>query len=142
MTIDIHIAQNKTEIEEVLKIRKEVFIKGQNVPIYLEKDGLDESSEHAILYCDNVPTGCARIRYINGSMRLERIAILEQMQGKKLGSKLVNFLIEYGEEKGVREINMHAQYHLLEFYKRFGLEQRGEPFYEIDTKHIEMALEY
>jgi len=139
--LEIHIAKNQTEIDEALKIRKEVFIKGQNVPLDRERDGLDNSSEHAILYHNNKPTGTARIRYYDNKMKLERIAILDEARGKGLGIKLMEFLVQYGKQKNVKEINMHAQYYLLNFYSKFGFKQRGDIFYDANMKHIEMFLD-
>ncbi len=139
--LEIHIAKNQTEIDEALKIREEVFVKGQNISIDREKDGLDTSSEHAILYYNNKPAGTARIRYVDNKMKLERIAILDEVRGKGLGIKLMKFLVQYGKEKRVKEIYMHAQYYLLNFYAKFGFKQRGDIFYDTDIKHIEMFLD-
>ena len=84
------------------------------------------------------PAGTARIRYRDNKMKLERLAILDKYRGKGFGVKFMQFLINYGEEKKVDEIYMHAQYYLLEFYKKLGFEQRGEIFYDAEIEHIEM----
>lgn len=139
--IDIHITKNREEIKEIMKIREEVFIKEQNVPHEDEVDGLGNSSEHVILYYNNKPSGTARIRKVNGKIKLERIAILSQVRGKGLGEKLVKFLVEYSKEKNVKEVYMHAQYYLVNFYAKFGFKQRGDTFYDAGIKHIEMYLE-
>jgi len=139
--IQIIITTDKAEIDKALKIREEVFVKGQNVSKELEIDGLDDSSEHVLLYYNNKPTGTARIRYNDNKMRLERIAILDLARGKGLGIKLMEYLVKYAKEKKVKEIYMHAQYYLLDFYSKFGFKPRGDIFYEANIKHVEMYLE-
>ncbi len=59
--IGIHITKNQIGINEALKIREEVFINEQNVSQYAKRDGLDNSSEHAIVYYNSKPVGIARI---------------------------------------------------------------------------------
>lgn len=139
--IAIHLARNREEIGEALKIREEVFIKGQNVSPELDRDGLDESAEHAILYLDSKPVGTARLRYLGNRIKLERFAVLEEFRGFGLGAKLMNFLIGQGKKKGVDEIHMHAQHYLVNYYSKFGFRPRGEIFYEANIKHIEMFLD-
>ena len=140
--LDIHSAKNSIEIENALKIRKEVFVKGQNVPLSREQDGLDALSEHAIFYYNNLPVGTARIRCKNNKMKLERIAILENMRGKGLGIKLMEFLVNYAKKKKVDQVYMHAQYYLLNYYKKLGFKTRGNIFYDAGIKHIEMYIDF
>ena len=117
-----------------------MFIKGQNVSQELEIDGLDDESEHVIARLDEKPIGCARIRYVDGKAKLERIAILEQYRGKGYGKKLMEFLVDYCRKKDVSGITMNAQYYLLDFYKSLGFEPVGEKFLEAGIEHIEMSF--
>ena len=137
---NIHIVKNQEELDAVYAIREKVFIGGQNVPPELEHDGLDECSEHAVLFFENIPAGCARIRIVDDQIRLERIAVLEQFRGKGLGADMMRFLVNYAKDKKAAAVTMHAQYYLLDFYKNFGFEPSGAPFMEADIKHIEMIL--
>ena len=73
--IDLRIAEKQIEIEKALKIREEVFIKGQGVSPKREIDGLDKTSEHAIVYLNKKPTGTARIRILDSKIKLERILL-------------------------------------------------------------------
>jgi len=138
--IDIKIAEKQTEIEKALKIREEVFIKGQSVSPKREIDGLDKTSEHAIVYLNKKPIGTARIRILDSKIKLERIAILEEARGEGLGICLMDFLIKYCKNKKTKEIYMHAQYYLLDFYSKFGFKQRGDIFLDAGIKHVEMFM--
>ncbi len=141
--IDIHIAKTDAEIKEVLKIRKDVFVKGQGITKNREQDGLDDLSEHVIFYYNHEPIGTTRIRYKNNNMKLERIAILDKFRAEGFGGKLMEFLVQYGKDKNVNEIYMHAQYYLIDFYSKFKFKQRGDAFYDKDInniKHVELYL--
>jgi len=138
-TLDIQMAKTKKELDQVIAIRKEVFVEGQNVPVELEIDGLDDKAEHVIAYLDEEPIGCARIRF-DTYAKLERIAIVEKYRGKGFGRKITEFLIDYCKQKNVDEIRLHAQMYTADFYKKLGFLVRGKTFFEADIEHIEMYM--
>ena len=126
------------ELEQVFKIRKEVFIEEQNVPTEIEMDEFDETAEHFIAYIDEAPVGCARLRR-NGFVKLERIAIIREQRNKGYGTQLTKYLIDISK-KNNKEIMMHSQDYIKDFYKKFGFAIVGEPFYEAGIKHVKMVL--
>lgn len=136
--IDIHIAKNEHEKALCYKIRYEVFTKGQGIAHELDDDGLNPESEHAIMYKDNEVVGCARIRYVQDYMKLERIAVLEKVRGQGLGKKLMEFLIKYSKTKNIKGIMMSAQQYLEKFYKEFGFITQGKPYIEVGVPHVKM----
>ena len=138
-TLDIQMAKTKKELDQVIAIRKEVFVEGQNVPVELEIDGLDDEAEHVIAYLHEEPIGCARIR-VNTYAKLERIAIAEKYRGRGFGRQLTDFLIKYCKQKDVDEIRLHSQAYVTDFYKKLGFKIRGKPFFEADIKHVEMYM--
>ena len=137
--LKIKIVKNKKEFDDVISIRKKVFIEEQNVPIDIEIDGLDDEAEHVIAYAGGEPIGCARIRF-NTYAKLERIAIVEKYRGSGFGIQLTDFLIEYCKQKNVDEIRLHAQMYTADFYKKLGFLERGKAFFEADIEHIEMYM--
>ena len=136
--LEIRLIRNKKEMEDVLEVRRVVFIAGQKVPEKRERDGLDETAKHVLVLYNSQPVGCARVRFIEGNAKLERIAILEKYRGLGLGKKLMDFLIEYCEKEGCQKIVMHSQYYIKNFYKKCGFEQKGKIFMDAGIEHIEM----
>ncbi len=137
--IDIHIAKDEAEKKLCYQIRHEVFVRGQNISAGLDTDGLDDEAEHAIVYKDGKPVGCARIRYAENKMKLERIAVLEKMRGQGLGQELMKFLINYAESQDkVKGIVMSSQQYLEKYYQRFGFQAIGESYKEVGIPHIKM----
>ena len=139
--LEIKKVNNKDDLEKVIEIRKNVFIKEQNVPLDIEIDGLDSEAEHFIVYLDDEPIGCARIRTNKNSAKLERISIIKQHRGKGFGKKLTKFLIDYCRKKNFNEIFLHSQTNVTKFYEKIGFKVRGEPFFEADIEHMEMYLD-
>ncbi|MDE7554044.1 GNAT family N-acetyltransferase, partial [Bacillus tropicus] len=69
-----------TDLETAFHIRREVFVKEQNVPLEDEFDTFDEVGEkckHILVYYNELPVGTGRIRFVNGTGKLERICILK-----------------------------------------------------------------
>lgn len=137
-SLEIRVIQSEEDYNEILNVRNVVFVQEQKVPPKIEFDGLDKKSTHVIVKLNNTTVGCARIRSIDGKMKLERIAILKQYRGKGLGKKLIDFLLFYHKQVGAKEIVIHAQYRLKGFYERIGFKTRGKEFDEANIKHIAM----
>ncbi len=62
MELKIKLVHTQKEREDILKIRKSVFIDEQNIPIEIEIDAFEESANYIIAYIDEVPVGTARWR--------------------------------------------------------------------------------
>ena len=139
--LEIKKVNNKDDFEKVIEIRKDVFIKGQNVPLDIEIDGLDSESEHFIVKLDSEPIGCARVRTDKNYAKLERIAIIEKYRCKGFGTKLTKFLIEYCKKNNYTKIVMHSQSYVIDFYKKLGFKTLGETFLEANIEHKEMVLD-
>jgi len=137
--LEIKLVKNKEELDQVIEIRKNVFVKEQKVPLDLELDGLDSEAEHVIVYLGNEPIGCARIRK-NKYAKLERIAIIKKYRGKGFGKRLTEFLVDYCKQKNFDEIRLHSQTYIRDFYKKCGFKIRGKPFFEAGIEHVEMYV--
>jgi predicted GNAT family N-acyltransferase len=139
--LEIKKIKNKGDLKKVIDIRKNIFVKEQNVPLDIEIDGLDPEAEHFIAYLDDEPIGCARVRADNRIAKLERIAILKKYRCKGFGTKLTKFLIDYCKKKDFQEIILHSQTYVSDFYKKIGFKSRGKTFFEADIEHMEMYLD-
>ena len=80
--LKIRLIKNKEELQQVLRIRNIVFVRGQKVSKQKEIDGFDDNAKHVIVLYKNYPIGCARIRLIGKEAKLERIALLNKYRGK------------------------------------------------------------
>ena len=127
-------------LEKALRIRREVFILGQEVDEQIERDGLDEYLIHFIIHQGRTAAGCLRFhKKPDNSVKLERIAVLAPFRGLGYGKELVAAAVEYAKSLGYSTVTMHAQYYLLDYYRALGFSPVGEPFMEADIRHIGMV---
>jgi len=131
----------KTERDQadLLHVRTDVFIIGQNIPADEEWDELDERSLHVIARDDNdAPIGTGRL---TPDHKIGRMAVLAAWRGKHVGDAIMRALIERARQVGYPALEMHAQSYAIPFYSRFGFAPYGEEFMECDIPHRMMRLE-
>jgi len=128
------------ELSDAQEVRRQVFIEEQGIKREEEFDGLDQNSDHIIVYGNNVPVGTARIRYKNDVLaKLERIAVLKSYRGRGIGRGIVKASLKLAQTKGASEVTLHAQQSAIGFYEKLGFQQEGEPFEEAGIPHIAMS---
>ena len=119
-------------------IREEVFIREQGVPAELEWDGLDQSSKHILaLSVTGEAIGCGRI---TPDGHIGRIAVLPGWRGKRIGSAILEALLDYAHSQDYQLVELSAQMQALPLYRRFDFTEVGEVFIDANIPHIKMQL--
>jgi predicted GNAT family N-acyltransferase len=125
-------------------IREAVFLREQHVPAKLEWDGLDEGCRHALaLSMKGDAIGCGRIIPPGDKQspaHIGRLAVLPDWRGKRVGTALLEALLNYARSMKYPEVIVHAQVQAKSFYRRFGFEAEGEEFMDAGIPHILMRL--
>lgn len=129
----------KELLEASKRIRKEVFVVGQEIHEAIENDDNDDVSLHYIALYDNQPAATLRVRDLNHNIaKIERMAVLEKYRNKNIGKKLMDFTMEDLQKKGFLITKLHAQMPVRGFYSNLGFIIKGEIFYEAGLAHIAM----
>jgi len=117
-------------------IRFTVFVEEQRVPLEIEWDDQDEKSVHALAYS---PAGqvVATGRLLPDG-HIGRMAVLKDWRGKGVGGAILERLIAAARARGDTEIELFAQTHALEFYRRYGFAESGAIFEEAGIPHQAM----
>ena len=125
--------------EPLLKsIREAVFIREQGVPAELEWDGVDESCRHALaLSQQGGAIGCGRM-LANG--HIGRIAVLPQWRKQKVGTAIMEALLDYARSHDYQQVDVDAQTHAVPFYRKFDFVEQGKTFMDAGLPHIKMFL--
>jgi len=125
--------------EPLLKaIRSAVFIQEQGVPDDLEWDEHDATCRHALaLSHQGDAIGCGRI-LPNG--HIGRISVLPQWRKKKVGTAIMEALLNYALTHDYPQVDVDAQTHAVPFYHRFDFVEQGEVFMDAGLPHIKMLL--
>ncbi len=125
--------------EPLLKsVRDAVFIKEQGVPAELEWDGLDDGCRHALaLSHKGQAIGSGRM-LANG--HIGRIAVLPAWRKQKVGTAIMEALLDYARAHDYKQVDVDAQTYALPFYRSFGFVEQGEEFMDAGLPHIKMFL--
>ncbi|MES2414359.1 MAG: YbgC/FadM family acyl-CoA thioesterase [Pseudomonadota bacterium] len=126
--------------DDAAKLRTEVFIQEQAIPVEMEWDEADALALHAVAYNHAgmaVATG-RLIQHSPGVGRIGRMAVKRALRGARLGRNILHALTEAARERGDRSVMLHAQRSAEGFYSAYGFEPRGKPFDEAGIPHIEM----
>ena len=130
-----------TDLQTCLAIRYKVFVEGQKVPIDREVDGLDPSSEHYLLFLNQLPVGTARVRYLEDFAKIERVAILEAHQKQGLGQTLMDFIIkDLRQNHRAKKAKLGAQIYAIPFYEKLDFMVCSDAYLDAGIPHKDMQL--
>jgi YbgC/YbaW family acyl-CoA thioester hydrolase len=126
---------------DAARVRTEVFVQEQRIPMDMEWDEADHHAIHAVAYNRmGQPLATGRLLvHAPGVGRIGRMAVSRVQRGTGLGAQVLEALSAAARARGDRELVLHAQRSAEPFYQRQGYRPRGEPFDEVGIPHIEMA---
>lgn len=126
--------------QDALYVRKEVFVKEQQVSEELEVDALEDQSTHFVLYDDaGKPIGAGRLRPIEGGGKVERVCILHSHRKQGLGEVLMKEMEQKAADLHYPSLTLYAQIQAEDFYKKLGYTVIStEPFMDANIMHVAM----
>ena len=139
-SITIKSADTKSEIEECFRLREEVFIIEQSVPVDLERDEHDVRALHFLALVDAKPVGTARVvlKDNGASAKIGRVAVCRSNRGFGIGTLLIAAIEAAADLRHVHNFLLDAQTHALQFYARLGYEAFGDEFMDAEIPHRHM----
>tara|TARA_B100000686_G_scaffold163559_1_gene171105 strand:- start:5851 stop:6279 length:429 start_codon:yes stop_codon:yes gene_type:complete len=136
MDVQLNIVKTNDEKNLALNIRREVFIKGLNIPEHLEIDSNEESSKYILAKVDGKSVGTARWRKTDEGMKLERFAVLNDYRSIGIGTMMTKFILN--QLKNSKLIYLNAQESAISFYEKMGFKPIGPRFKEVNIEHQKM----
>lgn len=140
----IRILESKKDRLLGFKLRTEVFVNEQNVPIELELDEKD-NSEHTIhigYFNGDELIGIVRLIDIDKEViHIGRVAIDKHHRGKGIGHKLILGCEDIAKKVLNRDFNIElsAQVYVETFYKKLGYNRINNNIYiDAGIEHIDM----
>ena len=122
--------------EDCYYIRQKVFVDEQG--FNNEFDEIDNICTHISLYLDDKVIGCARVFEDNGNLIIGRIALLKEVRGLGLGTKILEYVHDFARKNNYAETHLHAQCRASKFYESLGYESYGPIEYDEHVEHIWM----
>ena len=136
MDVQLNIVKTNDEKNLALNIRREVFIKGLNIPEHLEIDSNEESSKYILAKVDGKSVGTARWRKTDEGMKLERFAVLYDYRSIGIGTMMTKFILN--QLKNSKLLYLNAQESAISFYEKMGFKPIGPRFKEVNIEHQKM----
>ena len=132
-TIELH--EGRAPAESIA-IRRRVFIEEQGVPEADELDGREAECVHFLARdAQGRAIGCARLRPYGAQHKVERVAVLPELRGGGLGRDLMAAVETHARKLGQRDLVLHAQAAVVDFYEKLGWESIGPRFDEAGIEH-------
>ncbi len=143
MSLDVRHLNPGSDLSEAHFVRAEVFQKEQGISAEDDFDVLDSNAEQIVAYDDGKPVGTARYRVLEDgkTAKVERVAVLSDQRGKKIGDAIMSKLEHDAKQQGVTSLVLDAQQDAAGFYSRRGYTQVGETFEEVGIPHVKMSLD-
>lgn len=145
----VHITNWANHKHQLKKIRDQVFIQEQNVPVELEWDGLDEEAVHVLaevsfndkkVHSKKLAIGTARIIINNKQAYIGRMAVVSEWRGKGVGSEILSSCINACRKQRVEKIILNAQVYVTQFYQKAGFIISSDEFLDAGIAHKQMTL--
>lgn len=134
----IKIATSAKDLMNAFLIRREVFIKEQNVS-FAEEFDLDELSQTVfIAYDEKKAVGTARIKIIDNYAKVGRFCVLKEYRRKNVGKGIMTEMIKFAKKKKCASMKLGAQIDAVAFYETLGFITVGEEYIEANIKHKDM----
>ena len=130
------------EYRLMLKLREDLLRKP--LGISFTKEELEKEKSHVLIgaFDDDDILGCCMLVELEpGVVRLRQLAVLNNLQGKGVGTAILQFSENLARDLGYKKITMHARKNTVDFFEKLGYQTVGEEFIEITIPHFEMIKE-
>lgn len=135
--IEIKTVDFNVHFSEIKAIRTTVFIIEQKVPVELEWDEFDNDSTHILAYYNNKPVATARLL---ADGHIGRMAVLKVFRNRHIGTKMLEYLLEIAQKNSNNKVQISAQEHAVEFYKKQGFNIISDVYMDAGIPHYDMEF--
>lgn len=126
--------------KSIFEVRREVFVREQQVSETEEYDEFETTSTHLAASIDGKVVGTCRFRNTDKGTKLERFAVLKEYRNMGIGGDLLGHCLDIVQSE--RYVYLHAQVQVVDFYSKYGFVQEGQMFEEAGIKHYKMVLKF
>ncbi|OTP09485.1 GNAT family acetyltransferase [Enterococcus sp. 10A9_DIV0425] len=126
---------------DAVRIRNQVFVVEQGVPLAREIDQDEAHCIHFVLYSEQ-NQACGTVRLLpleNGKMKVQRMAILSEYRHQGLGQILLREAEDFAKKQGFNTMVLGAQQTAILFYEKLHYTPYGETFIDAGITHQSMT---
>ena len=116
------------------KIRTDVFLIEQAVPLRIEWDAFDATATHLLATVDGDAIGCARLI----DNRIGRMAVQKNWRGFGVGRAILDFAMQTLSKNGEKIAILSSQTHAIGFYLQAGFIVTSAVYQDANIPHVDM----
>jgi len=136
---EVRPARGEAEVRAALRLRHDVFVVEQRVPLTDELDGRDDEALHLVALDDaGAVVGTCRLVFDGATAKLGRMAVARDARRRGLASRLLAEAETQAGARGATRIALAAQTGALALYERAGYALRGDVFLDAGIEHLMM----
>ena len=133
------IAHNSNEYQQMIQLRIKALLEPIGVPAhYIVPEKEKNDFFIAAFEADKMIGCCVLTPQENRIIQLRQMAVLKEMQGRKIGAAIIQFAEKIAEENGFTILMMHARNPVVEFYEKCGYQIAGKEIFEVGIGHHKM----
>ena len=136
--MDVRPARDRSEVDQALALREQVFSVEQGVDLAADRDGLDDLAIQVVAVESGRVIGTCRVLVDGDIGRLGRMAVESGSRGRGLGAAILAAAERLASDAGARLMRLHAQRYIEDLYAAAGYTAYGEPFVEEGIPHVAM----
>ena len=130
------------EYRQMVKLRDDLLRKP--LGLTFSKEELESEKENMLIAAfedDDILGCCMLVEKDHETARLRQMAVLNNLQGKGVGSAILQFAENLARDRGYKKIMMHARKNTAEFFEKCGYKVSGTEFIELTIPHYQMIKE-
>ena len=138
--MDIRIILSSTNdplYEAERQLRNRILLRPIGIPDY-GWEMHDDKALHFLAVQQDQVVGCVLLVPLNArknKVQLIQMAVDTGFQGKGIGKRLMQHLLQFCKSREIQEIEIHAREPVVSFYEQFGFKVYGAPFEEVGIQH-------
>lgn len=138
--VEVRRPRGDDELKAALRLREDVFVGEQGVPLSVEVDDRDPEATHLVAVQDGEVVATLRLIEGGDALLLGRLAVRADARRQGLATLLLHESERIARRRGRRRILLNAQTYACELYAAVGYRERGSTFMEAGIQHVRMEL--
>ena len=127
-----------SDYAKMLALRNDILRKP--LGLVLSSDDIKDEQFDILIaaFDDDEMLGCCVLKKLKGIVILRQMAVKSHLQGKGIGSSIINFAENIIRDHGYMEMKMDARSYAVNFFENQGYSVVGKEFTKLGIPHIEM----
>jgi predicted GNAT family N-acyltransferase len=125
------------QAQQTWQLRQQVMWPDKDITQVMLAD--DDEGMHYGLYRGDQLMSVISVFVSQGELQFRKFATVTELQGQGFGTQLLNFVLTKSRQSGIGVVWCNARSNKAGFYRRFGLQETGEPFNKDGREYIKMS---